>query len=430
MNFNEALNFIESLINYEKKFLEYSETHYNPLKLKEALLKTKVSFENIKFFHIAGTKGKGSTSIYLANLLHLYYNSNVGLYTSPHVFKINERIVVNNRQISDEDFANLVTEYKEIILNENFTYFEALTFIAIIYFKRQNCEYVVLETGLGGRLDATNFCTPLVSIITSIGFDHTKVLGNTLEKIAFEKAGIIKEKVSVVCTGQRKNALRVIKKVCKGKNSPFFYLPEIVKYKVKKREKTGVTINLKFKNFKVNVNNLKLSIPSEIFIQNFLLAVLAFSVSEAKAKKIELVNIIRETGKVKLPFRMQVEDNFIFDVAHNDDSLDALFKNFLRFKLDGEKEVILIVGILIDKEIERIAKVILKYHRVFKEIILFELKGPRASGSKILFELLNKKKLRNIRYVSEKKEILFKSDYTYIITGSFYIIKEFYSKNF
>ncbi len=156
--------------------------------------------ENLRFIHVAGTNGKGSTC---AMLEKIYRSAGlkVGLYTSPHLVSFRERIQVNRINILEEEVAKLLEILKPMIRlpdGNSATFFEVTTILALKYFAAQNCELVIWETGLGGRLDATNIVTPLASVITNIQLDHVQWLGETLEKIAIEKAGIIKEQVPVV----------------------------------------------------------------------------------------------------------------------------------------------------------------------------------------------------------------------------------------
>jgi len=161
--------------------------------------------KHMKFIHVAGTNGKGSVCAIL-NSIFIQQGYKTGLYTSPHVFDYTERIKINDEEISKEDFAQKVFEIEELAQKNDIhlTEFEILTAIAFSYFKENNCDIVILETGLGGRFDATNVITsPLCSIITSISFDHTERLGNTIEEIAFEKAGIIKNAPVVIQKNNR-----------------------------------------------------------------------------------------------------------------------------------------------------------------------------------------------------------------------------------
>src|SRR3989344_3481710 len=166
----------------------------------------KIDNPRFQSIHIAGTNGKGSVAAYCDSILR-QTGKKIGLYTSPHLVRFNERIRVNNTEISDSDLASLTAFIRSKLGNLEPTFFEFTTALAFLYFARKNVDIAVIETGMGGRLDATNVITPLVSVITTIGKDHMDYLGDTLEKIAVEKAGIIKTMVPVV-TGASGSALR------------------------------------------------------------------------------------------------------------------------------------------------------------------------------------------------------------------------------
>ena len=172
----------------------------------------------LKFIHVAGTNGKGSVCACLNEVLSLS-GYKTGMYTSPHLMRINERFKINGEDIKDEEFAALITHIKNITesMSEQASQFEILTAAAFEYFYKNACDIVILETGLGGRLDSTNVIdAPEVTVITTIGMDHINELGDTMEKIAFEKAGIIKIGSKVVVDGRNTEVMHVFKKACEA----------------------------------------------------------------------------------------------------------------------------------------------------------------------------------------------------------------------
>lgn len=173
-----------------------------------------------KSIHVAGTNGKGSTCAMIASILK-EAGYKVGLYTSPHLFDYRERIKIDGRDISPKDFQQGLARIRRISreLKEKPTVFEVLTAVAFWYFAKRKVDYAVVEVGMGGRLDATNVITPLVSVITNIDYEHTKILGKTLAKIAYEKAGIIKAGIPVVTAERKREALEVIKQVTERKKT-------------------------------------------------------------------------------------------------------------------------------------------------------------------------------------------------------------------
>ena len=214
MNYPEAIQFLYGLRLFGAKFgLE------NTLKLAALAGSPQAQ---LRFIHVAGTNGKGSTCAMLESIYRAA-GLRVGLFTSPHLVSFRERIQVNRRLISEGDVVRLVAEIKPLLsqfpADHHPTFFEVVTVMALKYFAGQKCDLVIWETGLGGRLDATNIVTPLASVITNIAFDHQQWLGETLEKIAAEKAGIIKPGVPVVTGANESDVLRVIEKITRENNA-------------------------------------------------------------------------------------------------------------------------------------------------------------------------------------------------------------------
>lgn len=221
---DEALDLIYSLVDYSMTHVKDISSDVFSLdairKLTSFLGDPQKSYPII---HIAGTKGKGSVCAMLAAALQ-NAGFKTGLYTSPHLIKFNERIMINGEMISDEEIISLTNRIMEKIemMDIHVSSFEFTTAMAFEYFKEQGVDFAVIETGLGGRLDATNIVDPILTIITSVSLDHTGFLGNTIEKIAAEKAGIIKNNIPVICGCQPyPEAVRVIRETAAKKNSPW-----------------------------------------------------------------------------------------------------------------------------------------------------------------------------------------------------------------
>jgi dihydrofolate synthase/folylpolyglutamate synthase len=429
MNYSEALIFLNKLVNYEKGFEKYNHVHYYPEKVAELLKEAGLSTQDIRIIHIAGTKGKGSTAYYTAKLLELFLkggknslNALVGLYTSPHLFKLNERIKVDFLDISDDEFADITSKYAPLLSPGKVTYFEALTFIAMVYFIQKSCLYIVLETGLGGRLDSTNFCDPVSTVITSIGYDHTELLGKTLPEIASEKAGIIKRNKPVVCAAQEAEALKAIREKALELEPPFYYLPDCVKLNIKERNKNGSLWDARiFINGKdYFYENIALSQLGDVFIENFLLSLLSMLVLGIEIPE----SGIREAAILKIPFRMELKNNVLFDVSHNDASFENLFRSLRDYI--GASKINLYAGILADKELDRIALKIAEYHYLFQEVYFFDFQGARKCGSANLYEKL--KHLKNVHYSEDISLIQINENELNVFTGSFYIAEKIYKK--
>ena len=221
LTFADALSYLDSFINYERQpGVSYTRESFDLKEFERFLARLDDPHRRLKTVVVAGTKGKGSTAAMIASIAQAS-GLKAGLYTSPHLCSIRERIRVDGEMVSEEAFAALVSELMPHIeaagmagVRRYRTFFEILTAMALVHFQRTAVDLAVLEVGLGGRLDATNVATPLVSVITSISLDHTEVLGDTIPKIAREKAGIIKPYGLAVVAPQRPEALTVIREVC------------------------------------------------------------------------------------------------------------------------------------------------------------------------------------------------------------------------
>ncbi|MFH1540829.1 MAG: folylpolyglutamate synthase/dihydrofolate synthase family protein [Elusimicrobiota bacterium] len=210
MKYNQVLTDVKNLDEFSYNF--------NLSRIKSFLEKLENPQNKIKIIHVAGTNGKGSVCAYISTILEKA-DYTVGLYTSPHLLDIRERIQIDRNCISKKEFSKFVSQYLSIAINYQLTYFEFLTAMAFWYFEREKVDFAVFEVGLGGRLDATNIIEKsLISVITNISLEHTQYLGNTISKIATEKAGIIKNNGFVI-TGATGIALQTIKKIAKIKNA-------------------------------------------------------------------------------------------------------------------------------------------------------------------------------------------------------------------
>jgi|GEM_PF-70190 dihydrofolate synthase/folylpolyglutamate synthase len=420
MTLEKAAEFLDSFINHEVTPRKYEPGRYVPDRVGKMLAGAGLDAGKLKIIHIAGTKGKGSTAHYSSSLIESAGNFKVGLYTSPHVLKINERIRINSESISDSELILLIEKYIPYIQkyneNENATYFDVLTFLAIAYFLGNSCDYAVLETGLGGRLDSTNFCMPEVSIISSIGFDHTAVLGGTLREIAGEKAGIIKKARPAVSALLAPEALERVKSEAVLKNSPFFYFPEHVDYKILERTPRGGVFSFKMQhgNKSYKMDNVYISEQGDVFILNFLLSLLALSAAGLDFSE----EGIRKAARTRIPFRVEKRGDYLIDVAHNDSSLESLFKTLTDyFRPECMR---LYIGILSDKEIKLIAAKIIEYESIFDRIVVFDFASPRVSGGKALFELISH--LERAEYSSSIPQVAHERGLLNVFTGSFQLI--------
>jgi len=273
-------------------------------------------------FHVAGSNGKGSTVSFIASLF-MEKGYNTGLYTSPHFIKFNERIRVNSRQIPDDYIAAFVNENMDYIDKESLTFFEVTTGMAYKYFEEMKVEYAAVETGLGGRLDATNTITPLASAITTISLEHTDILGDTIEKIAFEKAGIIKNDSKVFLGIMPEEAYNVFSKTADDKNCSRFFLKDFIR-------QDEHCLKLKLSNKEYTIYSTPLQGKHQIV--NAALAVKTFS-SVMNEENQNVLNrgiskVVENTG---IQGRYEVykeKPRIIFDSAHNPDGVRIFLNEF------------------------------------------------------------------------------------------------------
>ncbi len=310
--------------------------------------------EDLKFVHIAGTNGKGSTLAYISTILKCA-GYKVGRYVSPAIFEYRERIQMNGRPISQKALCTWVEKLQEVceaLVAEGKphpTSFEAETALAFAYFKEQGCDIVVLETGMGGRLDATNIIrNTLVSVLTSVSMDHMQYLGKTIEAIAAQKAGIIKPGCQVVTAMQEEAVLQVIKQMAAEYDCPVTVADvseaKKIRYGLEKQR-------FDYKTWK----NLEITLAGKYQISNALLALKAVEVLEAQGYSVTEKAIRQGLKEAKWPGRFTVvgkKPYFVVDGAHNGDAAKKLAES-IEFYFTN-KRIIFIMGVLRDKEYDKI----------------------------------------------------------------------------
>lgn len=303
--------------------------------------------------HIGGTNGKGSTSAFLTDVMAVN-DYRVGLYTSPHLVDVRERIQVNRNLISKDDFACVMSRIRGSLPNESMlSYFEIICLASFIYFKEQKVDIAIYEVGLGGRLDATNVLTPKVSIITPISFDHMQHLGVTLQEIAREKCGIIKRGVPTVVAYQVPEVMDAIRHACDDVGSPLcLATPDEVDF--------------------------PLGLPGEHQRQNAACAMEAAHLLASSGFKIE--NISGAMAGTKWPCRLETvcsNPHVILDAAHNVAGAESL-ASYVRSNIPKEKAVLLL-GVLADKDVAGIVRSLAPQ---FREIICVKAPSERAASPK------------------------------------------------
>lgn len=328
--------------------------------------------ENLNIIHVAGTNGKGSVCSFISNIL-IDAGYSVGLYTSPYLENFTERIRVDQNEIPKEEVANIVNIIDKkisIMLKEGYsnpTEFEIVTAMALYYYNLCNVDYVVLEVGLGGRYDATNVIKEsLVSVITSISLDHIGVLGDTISKIAYEKAGIIKNSGTVVVYKQEYEAEEVIREICRKKDAKYigvdFDSIEIVRSDINTQVFNYTSSTYEYKN-------LEMKLIGEHQIKNAILAINVIEYLNIHKKiNVNIENIKTGLLDTKWPGRIEIIKEaplFIIDGAHNLDGAKSLAK-VLEKNFSDKKET-LIIGMLKDKEIDSVLEVLTPY---FNKVIV------------------------------------------------------------
>ena len=440
---NEILEKIFNMRTINKRITKES-LNQNNEKLKKIYELLGKPCENKKIIHIAGTNGKGSTATFLENIFFAAGYS-VAKFTSPHILRFNERILVNKEMISDED----VVKYCEAVMNvleENglqINFFEIATFVALLYFKEKNPDFIFLETGLGGRYDATNIVKSTIAAITNVSFDHVALLGNSLYEIADRKAGIIKNRqlciyaqnlaeLEEAVKRETDNSINVLEKY-KGFQAEL----DDQNYKtiVKIVENENVKKSENIEKINNNKNNLEKTFVLPLFgkfqADNFLIAYEIAKIYGINDKVIQ-----KGLDEISLAGRFEIFSKnpaTILDVAHNDDSVKVLTENLNElFKGD---EVIFVLSVLGTKDIANIFKRILeKNYKIFitslKEVayglsaeeIKKNLENSNISTKNIIFED------DILQAYNQAKKMVLKKDNSYkaiVVCGSFYEIAKF-----
>ncbi len=330
----------------------------------------------LRCIHIAGTNGKGSTSAMLTSVL-TEAGYRVGLFTSPFIERFNERIMIGKEPISDDDLCELLSRVAPIAeaMDDKPTEFELITALGFLYFKEQAVDLVVLEVGMGGRLDSTNVIeAPLLSIITGIALDHMAVLGDTLEKIAAEKAGIIKERCPVLYGGEENSVRTVIEQRAKEKKAPFYTTDRSTLF-VKKSDLFGSVFDYQ------DLRELSISLSGLYQTRNAATVLTAVALLEKEGLAISDRAI--RTGLLKTRWRarfevLSKEPLFVFDGSHNPQGVTAAAESIGRY---FDKKVLLLTGVMADKDYRDMAKTLFPY---VEQVFCITPNNPRALSSKAL----------------------------------------------
>lgn len=361
--------------------------------------------EKLKCIHVAGTNGKGSTSHMLASILQ-EAGYKVGLYTSPHLKDFRERIKITGKDISEEFVTDFINEHKSFFESNDLSFFEMTVGLAFDYFAKEKVDIAVIEVGMGGRLDATNIITPMVSVITNIGLDHMQFLGNTLESIAFEKAGIIKSNIPVIIGEYTPETLPVFIAKAKGCNSEIYFAADLIS----ETHPSDLIGDYQIHNKKTVLQTIAVLNTQKVF---------EITPDDTKSG---LLNVVKNTG---LQGRWQQLSEFpkvICDTAHNRNGLEIVLNQIKKEDFDS---LHIVLGVVNDKDLEDILPLFPKEANYY----FCKPNIPRGLDPQILKQKAAHFDLKGEVYISVSEayqkaiENATKSDFIYI-GGSTFVVAE------
>jgi len=388
MDYQSALDYILRFADYER--LPRSAVVFDLRRVELLLERLGKPQDTARSVHIAGTKGKGSTAAMVAAIL-TRAGYRVGLYTSPHLLSFTERIQVDGTPIAEDTFARLTAVIKPEVEAVNrdgiygeLTTFEILTALAFTCFREAGVDYQVLETGLGGRLDATNVVSPEVAVITSISYDHVDVLGDTLSQIATEKAGIIKAGITVVCAPQFPEAMTVIAGVCRERGARLVRVDNLSWHRTE-FSPDGQSFHLQGQHREYDLN---IPLLGEHQLENAAVAIAAVEVLTELGSRVSSGDIANGLVGLNWPGRLQVLQRqpwVIVDGAHNAYSVQRLGEGLRQyFTFD---RLIVIFGASADKPVASMAAELASFA---SEVIVTRSRNPRAVAPSMLVQELSK----------------------------------------
>ena len=311
MNYTEAIDWLENIpISFDSNYDGYELKLVNIAKFLEQLGNPQ---NDLSLIHVGGTNGKGSTCHIISSILQ-EHGFNVGLFSSPHIYDFRERIKINSNYIDKDFILEFIKHNKNYITKNNLSFFETSFAIALCYFKKIKPEYVIIEVGLGGRLDATNIINPIISVITNIGFDHKKFLGNTLIQIANEKAGIIKSSADTVIGEYDENLNKVFESHALEKNSKIHYADQSVNF-----YKSDLQGFYQYRNINTAIKTIE--------------KMNSFVVDKTNLEN-GINNVVKNTNLIGRWQIIGSSPTIIFDVAHNFNSIKLIFEQLSKIKTD------------------------------------------------------------------------------------------------
>lgn len=437
--FQQALDYLYSFVDYSlTRQSRLSPEKFNLDRMRQLMKLMGNPHQRYPVVHIAGTKGKGSTAAMIASILK-ESGYKVGLYSSPHLQDYTERIQVNGKPISHEQLIVLVNEIKSFVDQvQEITTFEITTAIAFWAFANAGIDFCVAEVGLGGRLDATNVVDPLVSVITSLSFDHMNILGNSITQIAAEKGGIIKPGKPVVLAHQWKEAREVIEKICEERRSPLTAIGRDYFYSERAHSLSGQTFIVWAKEEQDQINEFISSGGRSVWEpEHYSIPLLGFHQIENAATAYAVIDLIKAEGykitngdvsngfkNVHWPGRFEIihkKPLVVVDSAHNQDSALKL-----RLAMDdylNGKPIILLFGASEDKDVRGMFSHLLPRVR---SVIATRSEHPRAMNPDILVELaqqFGKKAVKTLSVEQGLEEAMQQAgkDAVIVVAGSIFI---------
>lgn len=396
--YQHSLDYLFGRLNYERMgSTKYSTKDFKLERMQELLSVLGNPQSSVPTIHIAGTKGKGSTSVMIAEMLSAA-GYRTGLFTSPHVTKYEERILIDRKQIAPEQLIDLVTVLAQAVdqMDIDFssgemspTFFELTTALAWLHFKQSQVDYAVMEVGLGGRLDSTNVCDPLATVVTNISYDHTALLGNTIEQITREKAGIIKPGIPVFSGVTQPEAITVLEEVCEAKQAPLYLLNRDVFYEpVSERGNQLLSAEAGSHNEEIPQQKIRVQTPWSV-IEEMPVSLLGAHQATNAGLAVAVLDYLRHAGTpiqtdqmrngmagLKWPARIEVvqkNPTVIIDTAHNGASINALIKTLA--ECFPQQNRLLIFAATRDKDVREMLETLLPH---FQTVILTQyLSNPR-----------------------------------------------------
>lgn len=378
--------------------------------------------KELKFIHIAGTNGKGAVTEMISNIL-LNSGYKLGKFISPHLIRYNERIQINNKEITNKEMEEIIIKLDPLVKEYNskgkgnVTLFELETTMAILYFANKKCDIVVLEVGLGGLYDCTNIVYSIVSIITSIGYDHMKFLGNTLEEIALQKAGIIKQNSKTIFMSQSESVDNVIIERCKEENNKLFLVnkEEIKNYSY--TEEYQKFDYKEFKNIEINLKGISQIYNACIALETVNVLKEKYNIKEEIIRK-SLKNVIHR-GRFE---KINNNPTVIYEGAHNEPAIKNFINSVDMYYKNNKK--VYIISILKSKDYKTILKLLVKND---ENIYIFTCGNDkeRYTDAEILKDEAQKSGAKNL-FTMELEEAIKMSlekykDYIIFAVGSFYV---------